>query len=342
MRDTDIHVAPTRRKSRDDAATRQATGDKFTRDQFEWLRQVAYDSNLQHAASSVAIALTKYFNRKRDGWAWMSQPTLATDLGVSESTVWRALSALVERGHLISKQRGNEETNLYRLTLKHDLSDQSELTDHDQSELTDHTAVVTSQFCTSDQSILPRVTSQNCMPNPLIEPSEEHSETRGAPKARPRSISIEESLTPESESLQSGVALEAPPPLGDPNLTASDLITASHIETEDSVYSEYGPAAPIELSPEDFGPVPKWHEELSRHDRGVEDGETDADDDADEVTDPFSDGDDDFRDVPRGVRVPSEIPDSEIPFDVTMPIAPRPRISARQTEPWDYEALPFG
>jgi biotin operon repressor len=162
---------------------RQAT-DKFTRDQFDWLRQVAFDSGLQHAASGVAIGLTKYFNRKHDGWAWMSQATLASDLGISESTVRRALSALVERGHLISKRRGKEETNLYHLALKSDIGDRSEMTDHDQSEMTDHTDGVTGQFCTSDRSKHVKVTGQNCTPNPLNEPSEEPSE--GAASKKPK------------------------------------------------------------------------------------------------------------------------------------------------------------
>jgi len=78
--------------------------DSFTNDQFKWLRQVAADRGLHSSAACVAIALGAYFNRKRDGWAWMSQDTIARDLSISVRTVRYAMSDLVRRGHLITSR----------------------------------------------------------------------------------------------------------------------------------------------------------------------------------------------------------------------------------------------
>lgn len=151
--------------------------DRFTNDEFTWLRQVAADASLAPAASRVAIALTAYFNRKHDGWAWMAQATLADDLGVSEITVRRALAAMVKRGHLRSKRRGCEETNLYHLALKNEASDRSDLIDHDRSDLNGQSGV-TDQICPSDRSNQVKVTDQKRSPNPLNEPLEEPIEKR--------------------------------------------------------------------------------------------------------------------------------------------------------------------
>src|SRR6185437_16801731 len=115
----------------------------------------------------------------------VSQATLAADLGVSEITVRRALAAMVTRGHLISKRRGREETNLYHLALKDAASDQSDLNDHerskmnghDRSDLNGHNDGVTDQFCQSDRSDLIKVTDQKRSPNPLNEPFEESLES---------------------------------------------------------------------------------------------------------------------------------------------------------------------
>jgi hypothetical protein len=100
--------------------------DTFTIDQFRWLRQVAADSDLPATASRVAIALTKYFNRKKGGLAFMAQTTLAQELGLSVRPVRYALDELVKRGHLIARRRGMQQTNLYRLGLVRELSLQVE------------------------------------------------------------------------------------------------------------------------------------------------------------------------------------------------------------------------
>ncbi|WP_441260819.1 helix-turn-helix transcriptional regulator [Bradyrhizobium sp. 521_C7_N1_3] len=161
---------------------RQASGDDFTRKQFDWLRQVAFDSELPPAASRVATALTKYFSREHDGWAWMSQATLARDLGMPERTVRYALSALVDDGHLVTKRRGKKETNLYHLQLKNSESDRQAVADHeprDRQPTATHPGV-TGKNQQSDRQESARVTGNPLPPNPLNEPLEEPIELRNS------------------------------------------------------------------------------------------------------------------------------------------------------------------
>jgi hypothetical protein len=163
--------------------------DPFTNDQFAWLRQIAADCKaLPSAAAYVAIALTKYFSRKRGGLAWMSQETLAGDLGVSEVTVRRALAALVDRGHLVAKRRGREETNTYRLVLKNSEADGQPNHQSDRSDLIAHEGGVTDQICPSDRSNQVKVTDQIRSPNPLSsnplkEPIEDSLPKKGGGKS---------------------------------------------------------------------------------------------------------------------------------------------------------------
>ncbi|WP_375789404.1 helix-turn-helix domain-containing protein [Bradyrhizobium sp. Pha-3] len=149
-------------------------GDKFTRDQFDWLRQVALDSELPPTATRVAIALTKYFNREHDGWAWMSQAKLALDLGMPERTVRFALSALIKADHLITKRRGRMETSLYHLALKEE-SDRQPIATHVRQPIAAHSEV-TGKIQQSDRQKPARVTGNPLPPNPLKEPSEESIE----------------------------------------------------------------------------------------------------------------------------------------------------------------------
>lgn len=160
--------------SPDIQASAAAKGDKFTRDQFDWLRQVALDSELPPTATRVAIALTKYFNREHDGWAWMSQAKLALDLGMPERTVRFALSALIKAGHMITKRRGRMETSLYHLALK-DESDRQPIADHDRQPIATHSGV-TGKNQQSDRQKPARVTGNPLPTNPLKEPSEESIE----------------------------------------------------------------------------------------------------------------------------------------------------------------------
>jgi hypothetical protein len=162
------------------AARQPASRDSFARAQFEWLRQVAFDSSLPPTASRVAIALTQYFNRTHDGWAWMSQATLATDIGMPARTVRYALAHLIERGHLVTKRRGKMETSLYRLELKNSESDRQAIATHDRQTLATHDrqAVATHYGVTgknqqSDRQESAQVTGKPLPTNPLNEPLEE-------------------------------------------------------------------------------------------------------------------------------------------------------------------------
>lgn len=175
--------------------------DSFTRNQFDWLRQVAVDSDLRPASSRVAISLTRYFSREHDGWAWMKQVTLANELNISERAVRDALDDLVAGSHLIREQRGKMQTNRYRLALT--VSDRQESADHkpsDRQGFADHSAEVTGKFTSSDRQESAGMTGKN-LPihmNPLIEPTEEPTEERGAPQARPRQTPSALNQTPSA------------------------------------------------------------------------------------------------------------------------------------------------
>jgi hypothetical protein len=91
----------------------------FTHRKFRWLAQVAADGELPLLAARLCILLCdKYFNLDHGGYAWASQATLAKVLGVCRRSVNGAMGALIERGHLTSKRRGDGQTSLYRLALK--------------------------------------------------------------------------------------------------------------------------------------------------------------------------------------------------------------------------------
>ena len=154
--------------------------DSFKSDQFDWLRQVASDAGLVPAAARVAIALTRYFNRKHDGWAWMAQATLASDLGMPERTVRDAIARLVKNGHLVTKQRGHMATNLCHLVLKKTDSDRQPSASHDRQTTAGHdrqpTAAhtgVTGRKQQGDRQPSAAMTGSHLPPNPMNEPYEE-------------------------------------------------------------------------------------------------------------------------------------------------------------------------
>jgi hypothetical protein len=167
---SNIHADATPHKSRD----------QFTSDQFKWLRQVAADSDLSPVASRVAIALTKYFSRKSEGWSWMAQETIADDLDLSLRTVSSAFTGLVRRGHLLVKRRGMKETNEYHLALKSGDSDTQETAHHDTQEPAHQDGVIR-KSTSSDTQIRVKVIRKNLRTNPLIEPTEEPIEEEDSP-----------------------------------------------------------------------------------------------------------------------------------------------------------------
>ncbi|MBR0937294.1 helix-turn-helix domain-containing protein [Bradyrhizobium jicamae] len=169
--------------SKNPSPNSQAAGEakRSTADQFAWLRQVALDPVLPAAAPRVAIALTGYFNREHGGWAWPSQQTLADELGLHERTVRTALSAMVERGHLLAKRRGREETNLYHLALKNSDSDRKKTSAHTEEVTGNNLPVMTGKIVQSDRKNRVKVTGRKLPPNPLNEPLEEPFEGKTPP-----------------------------------------------------------------------------------------------------------------------------------------------------------------
>lgn len=69
-------------------------------DRLAWLERIASDAQLPPAASRIAIVLSRYVNSATSE-AWPSQARLCGDLQLSEDTLRRGVSALVDRGHLI-------------------------------------------------------------------------------------------------------------------------------------------------------------------------------------------------------------------------------------------------
>lgn len=77
-----------------------------------------YSSDLSHRARSVYIYLMD--RADRDGKCWPAIKTMARELGLSSSTVKRALDDLCKTGLLMKETRwrenGGRTSNLYRLS----------------------------------------------------------------------------------------------------------------------------------------------------------------------------------------------------------------------------------
>ena len=77
-----------------------------------------YSSDLSHRASSVYMYLKD--RADRDGKCWPAIKTIARELGLSSSTVKRALDDLCQAGLLTKETRwrenGGRTSNLYRLS----------------------------------------------------------------------------------------------------------------------------------------------------------------------------------------------------------------------------------
>jgi biotin operon repressor len=89
-----------------------------------WHQMIALDKTLLEdgtlalppAATRVAVAIGRHFDNKTAD-TFVSQPTLAAELGVSEKTVWSAIQALRKRGHLVVK-RGGRRSNYYGMPVE--------------------------------------------------------------------------------------------------------------------------------------------------------------------------------------------------------------------------------
>jgi hypothetical protein len=74
---------------------------QFTRQTFDWLRQINNDPELSPTNVRVLLMLaTEYFNEDAGGAAWPGYATLATKLGISKQTVINSVHHAHQRGHL--------------------------------------------------------------------------------------------------------------------------------------------------------------------------------------------------------------------------------------------------
>jgi hypothetical protein len=71
----------------------------------EWIDVIALDTSVAPIALRVACVISTHFNRKR-GDAFLSLKRIAKLTGLSERTVWTAISQLKQAGYLILKGRG--------------------------------------------------------------------------------------------------------------------------------------------------------------------------------------------------------------------------------------------
>ena len=90
---------------------------EFAALRFKWVEQVGMDGELPKLAYRIAIWLCRHFNLDHDGAAWAYQDSMAQALGAHRQRVSEALKALVERGHLTSKQRGRDAPNVYEMVI---------------------------------------------------------------------------------------------------------------------------------------------------------------------------------------------------------------------------------
>ena len=80
--------------------------------------QIIYQSDLSHRARAVYMYLKD--RSDRNGRCWPGIKTIAAELGLSRSTVKRALDDLCRAGFLVKESRwrenGGRSSNLYRLS----------------------------------------------------------------------------------------------------------------------------------------------------------------------------------------------------------------------------------
>jgi Helix-turn-helix domain len=89
---------------------------QFTRQTFDWLRQINNDPKLSPTNVRVLLMLaTEYFNEDAGGAAWPGYATLATKLGISKQTVIDSVHLAHQRGHLRVEwgRPGRKQSNHY-------------------------------------------------------------------------------------------------------------------------------------------------------------------------------------------------------------------------------------
>ena len=76
-----------------------------------------YTSDLPHRA--IAVYMYLYDRADKEGKCWPAIPTIARELGISRSTVKRALDDLIKAGYLKKefryRENGSHSSNLYIL-----------------------------------------------------------------------------------------------------------------------------------------------------------------------------------------------------------------------------------
>jgi hypothetical protein len=91
---------------------------QFAAAKFRWLREVATDGELGHLAVRVALLLSDNVSLST-GIAWRSQEMLGEWCGgATDRSVRRAISELIERGHLEVHRTGARMVNRYGLLLE--------------------------------------------------------------------------------------------------------------------------------------------------------------------------------------------------------------------------------
>src|SRR5262245_1149096 len=98
--------------------TKQAKS--FTKQVFDWLRQIKSDHELPPSAALCALQLTEHFNRRYGGAAWASCEHVAGAIGMSKATVVNLLHLFEQRGHLKVEwgKPGRGHSNRYWMILK--------------------------------------------------------------------------------------------------------------------------------------------------------------------------------------------------------------------------------
>lgn len=91
--------------------------DRFTRDKFRWLDQVATDATISPTAFRLAYILASMFLNRRRGYAFPTQDALGEPLNIRARQVRNLLRELTIRGHLARKRGGNGRASEYRIVL---------------------------------------------------------------------------------------------------------------------------------------------------------------------------------------------------------------------------------
>jgi biotin operon repressor len=88
------------------------------RDRLAWHRQMVEDRGLSDMAFRVGVIIEIHFNN-RTGRTFVGYDGIAERIGVERTSVWRAIRALRDRGHLeVLSGGGRNVANEYRMILK--------------------------------------------------------------------------------------------------------------------------------------------------------------------------------------------------------------------------------